>query len=126
MQRKAQVPSSNSARRRTLGFNVTKRLQKLNAPSPYTLLVLCTLWSHLYTTFHIQNHIAERHWVEINSRVNYPLKTALVWMQNNAFIDMDDPVTKYCVSVMTGILCKVGIGLHMRSWNHHRIPGEFY
>ena len=35
--KKAQVPSSNSARRRTLGSSI---IRELNAPSPYTLLVL--------------------------------------------------------------------------------------
>ena len=72
----------------------------------------------------IQNHIAERHWVEVNSRVNYPLKAALTWMQSNSIIDLDCPVTKYCVSLMTGKLSQVGIKLHVRSWNNHRIPGE--
>ena len=55
----------------------------------------------------LQNHLAERHWVEVNSRVNYPLKTALVWMQQNNIIDLDDPVTKFCVSLMTGILSQI-------------------
>ena len=72
----------------------------------------------------IQNHIAERHWVEVNSRVNYPLKAALTWMQSNSIIDLDCPVTKFCVSLMTGKLSQVGIKLHVRSWNNHRIPGE--
>ena len=49
-----------------------------------------------------QNHIAERHWVEVNSRVNYPIKAALTWMQTNQIIDLDCPVTQYCVSLMTG------------------------
>ena len=86
------------------------------------------LWSSIFICmtkyFFIQNHIAERHWVEINSRVNYPLKTALVWMQQHMIIDLDCPVTKYCVSLMTGILCEVGIRLHIRSWNNHRISGK--
>ena len=73
----------------------------------------------------LQNHLAERHWVEVNSRVNYPLKTALVWMQQNNIIDLDDPVTKFCVSLMTGILSQIGIQLHVRSWNNHRIPGKY-
>ena len=39
-------------------------------------------------------------------------------MQNNSIIDMDDPITKYCVSAMTGMLSQIGLGLHVRSWNH--------
>ena len=74
-------------------------------------------------SFLLQNHRAERHWVEVNSRVNFPLKRALTNMQHHNLIDMDCPVTKYCVSVMTGKLAQVGIQTHISSWNHHRIPG---
>ena len=74
----------------------------------------------------LQNHLAERHWVEVNTRVNYPVKTALTWMQQNMVIDLDCPVTKYCVSLMSSKLCQVGIQLHVRAWNSHRIPGKAY
>lgn len=74
----------------------------------------------------LQNHIAERHWVEVNTRVNYPLKSALRWMQENDVFELECPGDKYCVSLMTGILCQVGIQLHTSSWNNHRIPGEFF
>ena len=47
-------------------------------------------------------------------------------MQANGVIDLDCPVTQYCVSLMTGIVSQVGIQLHMRSWNNHRIPGEYW
>jgi len=68
--------------------------------------------------------LAERHWVEVNTRVNYPVKTALTWMQQNMVIDLDCPVTKYCVSLMAGKLRQVGIQLHVHAWNSHRIPGK--
>ena len=71
----------------------------------------------------VQNHLAERHWVEVNSRVNFPIKRALVNMQQNSVIDMDCPVTKYCVSFIAGKLCQVGIQRHIQAWNNHRIPG---
>jgi len=61
----------------------------------------------------VQNHLAQRHWVEVNTRVNYPVKIALTWMQQNMVIDLDCPVTKYCVSLMTGKLHQVGIQLHV-------------
>lgn len=70
-----------------------------------------------------QNHRIERHWVEVNSRINFPLKRALTNMQQQNLIDMDCPVTKYCVSVVTGKLARVGIEAHIASWNNHRIPG---
>ena len=38
-------------------------------------------------------------------------------------IDLDCPITKYCVSLMTGKLCQVGIQMHIGAWNNHRIPG---
>lgn len=70
-----------------------------------------------------QNHLAERHWVEVNSRVNYPVKSALRWMEQMQEIDMDCPTTKFCVSVMAGKLCQVGLQNHISAWNNHRIPG---
>ena len=63
--------------------------------------------------------------MEVNSRVNYPLKSSLVWMQQNQLIDLDCPTTKYCVSLLTGILCQIGIQMHISAWNNHRIPGKF-
>ena len=61
--------------------------------------------------------------MEVNTRVNYPVKSALTWMQQNMVIDLDCPITKYCVSLMSGKLCQVGIQMHVRAWNNHRIPG---
>ena len=69
--------------------------------------------------------MAERHWVEVNSRVNYPLKAALVMMEENGLIDMDCLLTKFCVSFMTTKLSQVGIQQHVHPWNHHTIPGIF-
>ena len=77
----------------------------------------------LEVTMLLQNHRAERHWVEVNSRINFPLKTALTNMQQQNVIDMDCPVTKFCVSMMTSILCQVGIQSLISSWNHHHVPG---
>ena len=57
--------------------------------------------------------------MEVNTRVNYPLKNALVWMQENQDIDMDCAMPKYCVSLMTGTLSQVGLKLHLHAWNNH-------
>lgn len=73
-----------------------------------------------------QNHRAERHWVEINSRINYPIKRALINMQQLNLLDMDCPVNKFCVSMMVGKLCQVGIQTHLAAWNNHHIPGMLY
>ncbi|KAK2838851.1 hypothetical protein Q7C36_013665 [Tachysurus vachellii] len=59
-----------------------------------------------------RNHIVERIWPEVNSRVNYPLKTALLHL------------VRYCVSNLTGQLCQIGLTGLVESWNAHRIPGK--
>jgi len=69
-------------------------------PNRYDILFwtyqLCGLeWMPCCLSIPMQNHLAERHWVEVNTCVNYPVKTALAWMQQNMVIDLDCPVTKY-------------------------------
>ncbi len=71
-----------------------------------------------------RNHRVERLWVEINARVNYPLKNALQDMVNNDAIDLEDPVTKYCVSSVASSLSKIGMTAVVNSWNSHSIPGK--
>ena len=83
-----------------------------------------TMYECLYHLYKRYKFLAERHWVEINSRVNYPIKRALTWMQENNVIDMDCPVTQFCVSFTAGILCQCAIEMHVGAWNNHRIPGE--
>ena len=40
-------------------------------------------------------------WLEVNQRVNYPVKRVLVEMESNGEIDMTDDVVKFCVSWTT-------------------------
>ena len=40
----------------------------------------------------------ERMWVEVNARVNYPIKRALQEMSDSGELDMDNEVHKYCTS----------------------------
>ena len=68
----------------------------------------------------------ERLWVEINSRTNYPVKHALVAMENEGILDMDDDVVKYCVSWVTRQVVEVGLRTTVGSWNAHPIPGAFF
>ena len=56
--------------------------------------------------------------------MNYPLKFALVNMEEDNIIDMDCSVTKYCVSHITRNISQAGIHRHVESWNHHRIPSK--
>ncbi|XP_020911488.1 uncharacterized protein LOC110249211, partial [Exaiptasia diaphana] len=71
-----------------------------------------------------QNHAAERIWVEINSRVNYPVKKALNSMVNEEIIDMDDDVTKFCVSWVSSYVCFTGTCQVIDAWNNHPILGK--
>ena len=47
--------------------------------------------------FH-QNHMIERIWVEVNTRVNYPIKTILIRLEDSGEIDMDNPIHRFCTS----------------------------
>ena len=46
----------------------------------------------------------ERIWPHINSRVNYPIKRILLWMEEHGHIDMTCEVTKFCVSFVYQLL----------------------
>lgn len=52
-----------------------------------------------------QNHIVERIWPEVNNRVIYPVKTALLQMVDQEEINMDDSLVSYCISNLAGQLC---------------------
>ena len=84
--------------------------------------------SFIYSvTVLIQNHVIERLWVEINKRVNYPIKKILLDMQNEHIIKTDQGNTVHCFCVSwfaLRVVC-VGTTLAVRSWNDHPIPGVF-
>ena len=68
----------------------------------------------------VQNHVIERMWVEVNKRINYPLKEILVGMEQKEEICMDDPLHRFCCS---WLISNVGAKLFVASWNAHPIPG---
>lgn len=74
----------------------------------------------------LQNHCIERIWVEINSRVNYPIKNCLVEMESNDQLNMDCDHIKFCVSWFSIRVASIGTGLAVQSWNEHRIPGNLF
>lgn len=71
-----------------------------------------------------KNHIVERMWSEVNSRVNYPIKAVLVEMVENGQLNMDDSLHLFCASWLSTKVSFVGIELFVVSWNHHPIPGR--
>ena len=78
----------------------------------------------MHYAYFLQNHMAERIWVEINSRVNYPLKSCLRDMEEVGDINMDDPAHKFCTSWFTIRVANVGTTAAVKSWNEHRIPSK--
>lgn len=64
--------------------------------------------------------------MEVNSRVNYPIKEVLVDMLEKEEILMDDPSTQFCVSSFVMKVINVGVSSFVSSWNAHPIPGLFF
>ena len=61
--------------------------------------------------------------MEVNARVNYPIKNALLRMETN-LLDMELEDAKHCVSALTLIVARVGMQKVVQSWNNHTIPGN--
>ncbi|KAK2836228.1 hypothetical protein Q7C36_014097 [Tachysurus vachellii] len=77
-----------------------------------------------YTRVQFRKSYIERIWPEVNSRVNYPLKTALLQLVDQEEIYLNISLVRYCVSNLTGQLCQIGLTGLVESWNAHRIPGK--
>ena len=74
----------------------------------------------------MQNHKVERIWVEVNTRVNYPLKRLLIYMEEHQSINMTDPVSKFCMSFVTIKVASKGMETFVHSWNNHPAPSKLY
>lgn len=62
--------------------------------------------------------------MEVNSRVNYPIKAVLVEMADNGEISLDDPTTQFCTSCFSIKVASAGVTLFLTSWNQHPISGR--
>lgn len=77
---------------------------------------------HLQTTSK-KNHTIERLWVEVNKRINYPIKKVLAEMLQSGDMSMDDTLHQYCCSWLAMHVSNIGALLFVESWNAHPIPG---
>ena len=68
--------------------------------------------------------MVERIWVEVNGRVNYPIKAVLIEMEENGEIDLCCEHVKFCVSWYTMHVAHIGTSTFVAAWNEHRIPGS--
>ena len=82
-------------------------------------ILLC----YTITVSSLQNHTVERMWVEINGRVNYPIKSALIGMQQHGEIDLDSPAHQICTSWFTLRVASASCTLAVQAWNNHPVPG---
>lgn len=63
-------------------------------------------------------------WVQVNRRVNYPIKRVLVQMEERDIIDLSDVTTQFCVSHILIHTSAVGMNRFIMSWNAHCISGK--
>ena len=56
--------------------------------------------------------MVERLWVEVNARVNYPIKSVLVDMLDN---HLDNRLDKFCVSSMWQLWILVGVNTQFQA-----------
>ena len=68
--------------------------------------------------------MVERIWVDINTRINYPIKEVLVNMLESGDFNLDVEWHRYCVSWFAIQVASAGTELFVPAWNDHPIPGN--
>lgn len=63
--------------------------------------------------------------MEVNARINYPIKNALRDMEERGGIDMELQDTKFYVSTVTLKVARIGMQRTVAAWNYHTIPGNY-
>ena len=82
----------------------------------------CSRAPHLQTTSKL-NHRVERFWVEVNTRVNYPIKSCLIYLEERRDFNLDLEDHKFCVSWFAMRVSNIGTQMAVQSWNNHCTPG---
>ena len=57
-------------------------------------------------------------WPEINNRVTYPLKAALIGLVDQGLVNMEDSTVQYCVSNVTCQVASIGLQRFIDAWNY--------
>ena len=72
----------------------------------------------------IYNLPIERFWPEVNAPLIYPIKLALVEMDNAREKDMENEALRFCLSFVSCIVANHGLQNVILSWNQHSISGK--
>ncbi len=70
------------------------------------------------------NHRVERLWVEVNQRINYPIKIVLTRMEADDELDLSQELVKFCISYIVLHVCRNALLQFVTAWNFHRIMGR--
>lgn len=73
-----------------------------------------------------QNMPVERQWVDLNSRVFYPIKRCLIEMEEQSEINLEQSMTKYATSAVSCSLVNIGVQRYIACHNNQHVQGWFF